>query len=142
MFRRSSDGVRCYDDPVKAAALLALMLMLVYPACGDDASEIGRVTAALTRSDPPPELFAPDISDAERAYFSPEPLSEVTRPRIDIRSIHMLSDVTALVTMENTQFGSLIMKRSEPVMLLLRNYGSGAGWRIACVLAPNLPRSN
>src|SRR5437868_6991686 len=98
MFLRNSGGVRCYDDPVKAAALLALML--VYPAWADDAGEIGRVIAAVTsQSDPSPELFAQDISDAERAYFSfsAEPLSEVTRPRIDIRSIRMLSDAAALV---------------------------------------------
>jgi len=115
--------------------------MLVYPAWGDDAANIGRVIAAVTiQSDPSPKLFAPDISDAERAYFSAEPWSEVTRPRIKIRSMHMLSDATALVEAENTQFGSVIMKRSEAVVLLLRKYGNGAGWRIACVLAPNLPR--
>jgi hypothetical protein len=125
---------------VKAAALLALVL--VYPAWADDATEsaeIGRVIGALNNQrNPLSEVLAPDISDIERAYFTPEPWSEVTYPQIDIRSIRLLTDATALVAAESTQFGSVIMKRSESMVLLLRK--CGAGWRIACVLAPNLAR--
>jgi len=59
-------------------------------------------------------------------------MSEVTHPRLDIRSIRWVTDVTALVEVENTQFGSLILKHSESMLLVLRKYG--VQWRIACVL--------
>ncbi len=104
-----------------------------------DGAEIARVIAAFNdQSTPPSELFIPDISDVDRAYLSPEPMSEVTRPRLDVRSIHWLTEVTALVEAGNTQFGSLIMKRNESVLVLFRKYG--VRWRIACVLVPPSPK--
>jgi len=131
--------MRCYDHRVRMVACLALVL--VYPAWADNAiesAEIGRVIAAFNnQSTPLAELFTPYISDVDRAYLSPEPMSEVTRPRLDIRSIRWVTDVTALVEAENTQFGSLILKHSESMLLVLRKYGSQ--WRIACVLVPPRP---
>ena len=121
------------------AACLALALGL--PAWADNAiesAEIGRVIAAFNnQSTALSELFTAYISDVDRAYLSPEPMSEVTRPRLDIRSIRWVKDVTALVEVENTQFGSLILKRSESMLLVLRKYQGQ--WRIACVLVPPRP---
>jgi hypothetical protein len=128
--------MRCYDDPVRIVACLALVLVL--PAWADNVienAEIGRVIAAFTsQSTPLSELYTPSISDVDRAYLSPGLMSEVTRPRLEIRSIRLVSDVTALVEAENAQFGSLIMKRNESMLLVLRKYG--VQWRIACVLPP------
>jgi hypothetical protein len=119
----------------------ALALVLVYPAWADNAvesAEIGRVIAAFNnQSTPRSKLYTPYISDVDRAYLSPEPMSEVTHPRLDIRSIRWVSDVTALVEAENKHFGSLIFKKSEPMLLVLRKYGSH--WRIACALVPPRP---
>jgi hypothetical protein len=119
-----------------------LALVLVLPAWADTAIEsveIGRVIAAFNnQSTPLSELYTPYISDVDRAYLSPEPMSEVTRPRLDIRSIRWVSDVAVLVEAGNTQFGSLILKNSESMLLVLRKYGSH--WRIACVLVPPRPQ--
>jgi hypothetical protein len=118
-----------------------LALVLVLPSWADTAIEsveIGRVIAAFNnQSTSVSELYTPYISDVDRAYLSPEPMSEVTRPRLDFRSIRWVSDVTALVEVENTQFGSLILKRSESMLLVLRKYQGQ--WRIACVLVPPRP---
>jgi hypothetical protein len=115
-----------------------LMLVLVLPAWADNAiesAEIGRVIAAFNnQSIPLSDLYTPYISDVDRAYLSPEPMSEVTRPRLEIRSIRWMTDVTALVEAGNTQFGSLILKHTESMLLVLRKYG--VQWRIACVLVP------
>ena len=54
-------------------------------------------------------------------------MSEVTHPRLDIRSIRWVSDVTALAEAGNTQFGSLILKHSESMLLVLRNTGASGG---------------
>ena len=128
--------MRCYDDPVRIVACLALVFVL--PAWADNAiesAEIARVIAAFNnQSTPLSELYTPYISDVDRAYLSPEPMSEVTYPRLDIRSIRWVTDGTALVEAENTQFGSLILKHSESMLLVLRKYG--VQWRIACVLVP------
>jgi hypothetical protein len=121
--------------------IACLALVLVLPAWADTAIEsveIGRVIAVFNnQSAPLSELYTPYISDVDRAYLSPEPMSEVTRPRLDFRSIRWVSDVTALVEVENTQFGSLILKRSESMLLVLRKYQGQ--WRIACVLVPPRP---
>ncbi len=120
-------------------AVACLALVLVYPAWADNALEgakIERVIAAINdQSNPLAELFTPNISDVDRAYLSPEPWSEVTHPRVDIRSIRWLTDVTALVEAQTTQFGSLIMKRSASMLLVMRKYG--VEWRIACVFVPS-----
>jgi hypothetical protein len=123
---------------VRIVACLALMLACpVWAENALDSAEIARVIAVFNNQNTAPsELFTPDISELDRAYLAPEIWSEVTRPRLDVRSIHWLTEATALVEAGNTQFGSLIMKRSESVLVVFRKYG--AGWRIACVLV--LPR--
>jgi len=117
--------------------VVCLAILFVYPALADDEAENGaieRVIAAWNiQSQPLSDLFSPG-ADAQ-ALLTEEPWSEVTRPYITIRSIHFLTSVTALVEADSTQYGSAILKRKEPLLIVLRKYG--VNWRIACALALN-----
>jgi hypothetical protein len=118
--------------------VVCLAILFVYPALADDKAESGaieRVIAAWNiQSKPLSDLFSPDAPDVQ-ALLSEEPWSEVTRPYITIRSIHFFTSITALVEADSTQYGSGILKRKEPMLIVLRKYG--LQWRIACVLVRN-----
>ena len=130
--------MRCYDDAVRVIIGLVVILF-AHLAWADDAGERAAIANVITslnnQSSPISDLFTSDVPDIDRAFLSEEPWSEVTRPQIAIRSIRFLTAITALVEAENVQYGSLVMKRRESMLLLVRKYGSR--WRIACVLAQN-----
>jgi len=118
--------------------IVCLAILFVYPALADDETPNGAIEGVIagwnTQSKPPSDLFSPDVPDLQ-ALFSEEPWSEVTRPHISVRSIRFITTTTALVEADSTQYGSVIVKRSEPILLVLRKYG--VQWRISCVLVPN-----
>ncbi|OFW01672.1 MAG: hypothetical protein A3H94_00050 [Acidobacteria bacterium RIFCSPLOWO2_02_FULL_60_20] len=58
----------------------------------------------------------------------PKDWSEVTAPRIENESVRFLSANVALVDASQTQYGSLILKQSVPVLLLLKR--DAGNWRI------------
>ena len=57
------------------------------------------------------------------------PWSEVTKPRIVLHSIRLFTSDVALVDAANTQYGSTILVRRVPVLLIMKRETSG--WRIA-----------
>lgn len=59
---------------------------------------------------------------------SQRPWSEVSSPRFVSRSVRFIAPGVALVDAANTQYGSLILARRIPVLLILRK--EGTGWRI------------
>ena len=62
------------------------------------------------------------------ALQQPMVWSEVTPPRIENESVRFISADVALVDAIQTQYGSLIMKQSVPVAILLKR--DAADWRI------------
>jgi hypothetical protein len=60
---------------------------------------------------------------------SKEPWSEVTTPRLVIQSVRFVTPDAALVDAANTLFGSTILARRIPVLVVMKK--EGAGWRIS-----------
>ena len=62
-------------------------------------------------------------------FFNRRPAwSETTLPRIGGETIHFVTPGIALVEAVQVQYGSLILRQSTPVLMLLRN--NGTAWRI------------
>jgi hypothetical protein len=79
---------------------------------GADSAELGRL-ANLDR------MLSP----------SEEPLSEVTPPKITVRSIRFITPDVALADGISSQYGSVIVTKSVSVLLVMKREGSN--WRIA-----------
>jgi predicted neuraminidase len=119
------------------SAILGLAIILAYPALADDANEraaIAGIIASLnSQADSLSDLLAPGNVDIDPAFGTEEQWSEVTHSQLAVRSTRIVSPNIAIVDADNIQYGSLILKRSQPTLLLFRKYGSQ--WRIACILA-------
>jgi hypothetical protein len=119
--------------------ILCLSILAATCAWADDATDreaIERLIAAVNNhSKPLTELFTADAPESEQSILLPqeEPLSEVTSPLITTRSIRFITPQVALVESTNTQYGSVIVVRSAPMLLVVKK--DGAQWRIACVRA-------
>jgi hypothetical protein len=95
------------------------------------------------RSEPTARLFtaeaagspegARQIADLDQ-MMSMEPLSEVTTPRLTVRSIQFVDPTVARVEAENIQYGSVIMQRVTPVVFVMRKMG--ANWRVVSFRLP------
>lgn len=116
-----------------------MLILVATCAWADDAGDreaIERVIAtANNRSKPLTDVFTADAPENERSLLSAhEQLwSEVTPPHITTRSIRLIAPQIALVESTNTQYGSVVVMRSAPMLLVMKK--DGAQWRIACVLA-------
>lgn len=107
-------------------------------AWADDATDraaIERVIAAVnSHSAPLADVFTADAPENERSVLSAggqEPWSEVTSRLITVRSIRFLSPRIALVQSTATQYGSVMVMQSAPMLLVMKK--DEAVWRIACV---------
>jgi hypothetical protein len=133
------------------AMLLFASLALADSALADsdaDRTAIQSVIATLNdHTAPTSTLFATDgadsaelgrLADLDRMLSrSAEPLSEVTAPKITVRSIRFITPDVALVDGINAQYGSVIVTKSVPVLLVMKKEGSN--WRIASFRTiPNL----
>jgi hypothetical protein len=99
---------------------------------GTDRQAIEQVIAAFNNhSKPPSDLFTADTPDSERIILSADerPLSEVTPSKLILRSVRFITSRVALVECANTQYGSVIMARNTPVLLVMKK--DKAQWRIA-----------
>lgn len=122
-------------------AIIGLAIILAYPALADDADEraaiVGIIASLNSHADSLSDLLAPgnvDIDvDFDPVFGTEEQWSEVTHPQLEVRSTRILSPKIAIVEADNVQYGSVIVKRSQPLLLLFRKYGTQ--WRIACILA-------
>jgi hypothetical protein len=116
-----------------------LSILAATCAWADDASDreaIERVIAAVNNhSKPLTDVFTADAPENERSLLSAheQPWSEVTSPHIATRSIRLIAPQIALVESTTTQYGSVIVMRSAPMLLVMKK--DGAQWRIACVRA-------
>ena len=70
------------------------------------------------------------LSEMDRR-LSNGPWSEVTAPKIRCRSVRFITPDVALVDAENTQYGSVILVRRIPVLLVVRK--EHGNWRIAAL---------
>jgi hypothetical protein len=116
---------------------LSLSLLLL----ADEASERSAIDATIgvinSRSEPTARLFtaeaagspegARQIADLDQ-MMSVEPLSEVTVPRLTVRSIQFVDPMVARVEAENIQYGSVIMQRVTPVVFVMKKMGEK--WRV------------
>ena len=57
------------------------------------------------------------------------PWSEVTRPKIALQSIRFITPDVALVDAANSQYGSAILVRRVPLLMVMKRETSG--WRVA-----------
>jgi len=78
-------------------------------------SDLGRLTALNT----------------QWLQLSSEPWSEMTSPRLTIRSIRFVTPDVALVNAASVQYGSNIPVRRIPVLFVLKK--EGKDWRIAAL---------
>lgn len=60
---------------------------------------------------------------------SEEPLSEVSAPKIAIRSVRFITPEVAVVDAANKQYGSVILSKSVPLLLIMKK--EAGNWRIA-----------
>jgi hypothetical protein len=71
------------------------------------------------------------LSDLDRRMLpsSHKPWSEVTIPRVVVQSIRLITKDVALVDAANTQYGSTVLVRRVPLLMVMRR--EAKGWRIA-----------
>ena len=125
--------------------ILCLSILIATYAWADEAAErkaIEQQIAAFNdHSKSATDLFTADAPDSERAALSAhqEPLSEVTPPKIVIRSVRLITFDVALVECVATEYGSLIMARSTSMLLVMKK--GELQWRIASlrVLGQTVP---
>ena len=109
-----------------------------------DQAAIQRVVDALNdyksgRSRQASDLFTSDagielarLSDIDQGLAPADmPWPEVTKPVIAIRSTRFITSDVALVDAANTQYGSIVVKREIPLLLVLRK--DAGVWRIAAL---------
>jgi len=91
----------------------------------------GRIASLFTtdNSDADKELDRLATLDRQLLRASEKPWSEVTTPRLVIQSIRFITPEVALVDAGNTQYGSMILVRRVPVLLVMRK--EAKAWRIA-----------
>src|SRR5215471_50641 len=129
---------------MRVSLVCALLLMPVAAGADEreDRANIERLIGALNDDAPGAAqkrslLFTPDaeiefdrLSRLDRRLMqrSDTPWSEVTRPRMVIRSVQFITPEVALVDAANTQYGSVILVRRVPVLLVMKKERE---WRIA-----------
>ena len=125
--------------------ILCLSILIATFAWADEAAErtaIERQIATFNNhSKAAADLFTADAPDSERVFLSAhqEPLSEVTPPKISIRSVRFITSEVVLVECLATEYGSVIVARSTLMLLVMKK--SEAQWRIASlrVLSQAIP---
>jgi hypothetical protein len=78
------------------------------------------------------QLFTQDADIDRQTRASTEPWSEVTPPHFTVDSLRFLTPQLALIEAAKTQFGSILVKHSTRLLLVMKKEGST--WRIACTL--------
>jgi hypothetical protein len=121
-----------------AVAALGFASLVLADSASDRAAIESAIAALNGPSQPASALFAKGADSAELAnlaqldqMLSPaeEPLSEVTAPKIVVRSIRFVTPDVALVDGAVTQYGAVIFKKTVPILLVMKK--QGANWRIA-----------
>ena len=95
----------------------------------DQASAGQKPIADLFTADADNELNRLASLDRRLVPSSDRPWSEVTTPRIVVQHIRWITPDVALVDAANTQYGSTILVRRVPMLLVVKK--EGKDWRIA-----------
>jgi ketosteroid isomerase-like protein len=112
------------DERADRAAIQTVVEALNSARSADDQ----RAVAALFTEDADNQFAR--LADLDRRMVrSTEPWSEVTTPRIAVQSIRFITGDVALVDAANAQFGTIILMRRVPLLLVMRR--DPKGWRIA-----------
>ena len=74
------------------------------------------------------EIVATGRDEIEKALKKPSAWTEVTPPNLKNEVIRLVSTGVVLVDVTQTRYGSVILKQSQPVTLLLKR--DGGEWRI------------
>ena len=140
--RRRSKGIagsRHYPHMTRAMCCLLLISAFAWADETADRSAIQTVVEALNADSgkPASSLFTADadsdlsrLPDLDRRLTPADaPWSEVTKPHITLQKIRFVTPEVALVDAANTQFGSTILVRRVPMLLVMRR--EAEGWRIA-----------
>ena len=122
---------------MKAILSIGLVLagsMAMADSASDHAAIVSVIQALNDHSKPAATLFTADAADKAAELVSlgnvdRMPWSEQTAPKFGVRSIQFITADVALVDAENARFGSMIMKKSVPLLLVMKRVGSE--WRIA-----------
>jgi hypothetical protein len=125
--------------------LVLFTLLLPAGARADEAADraaIEKTIAALSdAAAKPADVWAPGVDGAvERRKLSTGPMSEVFSGKISTQSIRFVTRRIAMVDASQTQFGSTILSRSVPLVLMLKKVRKG--WRISelrVVAVPTYP---
>jgi hypothetical protein len=123
--------------------VLPVVLLFAGLAFADQASDLAAIESVIGALNEPntatSTLFEPEstdelsrLGDLDR-FFQPtdRPMSEVTTPRIVSQSIRFVTSDVALVDAAKTQYGSVLLVRSVPLLFVLKR--EGTSWRIAAV---------
>ena len=112
-----------------------------------DRAAIQSVVEALNSGQNTSALFTADadnhLSELNRQFLQTggEPFSEVTIPHLSVQSIRFITKDVALVDATAVQYGSTILVRRAPLLLVMRK--EAQGWRIASLrvmlASTNLP---
>lgn len=126
--------------PVLCLASLFVASWALADSASDRAAIVSLITALNDHSKPPSSLLTADaaadpaelarLSNLDRMLApSKGPLSEVTAPKIEIRSVRFITRDVALVDAVNSQYGSVILSKSVPLLVVMKKQGKN--WRIA-----------
>jgi hypothetical protein len=113
------------DERADRAAIQGVVEALA----NDQAGGSPKAAAGLFTDDADNQLSR--LSDMDRRLLWPggEPFSEVTAPRLAVQTIRFITADVALVDAAIAQYGSTIVVRRVPVLLVMRK--EAKGWRIA-----------
>jgi hypothetical protein len=126
-----------HSDGMKLAfCLLLLAAPWIRADEAEDLTAIGQLFTTLNKAIAASDLkiaaglFEPaSVTAVERFTSNRRPWSETTPPRLAITSIRFASSDLAIVDAESTQFGSVVIKSTTPVLIVLQR--KNTDWKIA-----------
>lgn len=124
------------DIPLGMRAIACIPFLFATLAWADqsaDRAAIERVIDAWNDGRRSADLFTADARKEldGQSIWERRPWSEETPPRLVMQSLRFVTPDVALVDASNTQFGSMILVRKAPVLLVMKKEGSA--WRIAAI---------
>lgn len=129
----------------------ALLVLLVSASCAfaDETADRAAIESLIVvlndRAKPASDQFTREaiaageagrLSEVERTFARSGPLSETTEPRLMVRSVRFLTPDMALVDASLAQYGSVIIVRSVPIVLVMKKIGN---WRVEAIRSLALP---
>ena len=123
--------------------MLLLAALAVLPASGWQSADLENIRQALASLN---VVFRTHSASSVKALFTsgtpvaeveavidalPKPMSEVSTPVLERESIRLVSPDVAVVDAFRTQYGSVVVRSSIPVMLVMKK--EAGAWKIAAL---------